>query len=1106
VVRVCLQLRDSRDNNCKDLSGASRTFPWQRHAGTTMSNTRICTSCGAETSSGARFCASCGAPLSPNGGVEGELRKTVTVLFCDVTGSTQLAEALDPETVRHLMLRYFDEMARVIERHGGVVEKYIGDAVMAVFGVPQIHEDDALRAVRAAAEMRDALSQLNEELDRAYGATLATRIGVNTGEVVAGEPGLDQRLVTGDAVNVAARLEQNAKPGEILLGDPTYRLVRAAVSVEAVEQLTLKGKADRVPAWRLLEVDPGAPGWVRRLDSPLVDREEELRVLLDQFERTVSARSCQIVTAIGSAGVGKSRLSGELVTHLSGRALVARGRCLPYGEGITFWPVVGALRDIAAIGESDTPTEAAAKVGRLMEGSPDGALVEERLAPLLGPGDEVAIQETFWAVRKLFEHVGSQMPLVLVLDDIQWGEHTFLDLVEYLADWITTAPVFILCLARPELLEVRAGWTSGKPNAAIVTVEPLTGPDTDELIRGLIGGAELSSEARARISELAEGNPLFVEESIRMLVDDGLLVAAEDGWIAPADLGDVAIPATIQAILTARLERLDPEERAVMERASVIGRVFWWGAVSELTPGELRPRVAGHLQSLMRKELIRPDFERVGRDDAFRFTHILVRDVAYQEIPKSVRVELHSHLAEWIETRTQDRAGEYEEIIGYHLEQASRSLLDLGPVSERATELARAAAIRLASAGDRAYTRGDMPAAVSLLERASSLLEPNAVERAALLPELAFALLETGNLERLQEVTRETRAAAQASGDRRLQGHASILAMWIRLFTDPVEGWAEEAHRQAVSAGAAFEDVGDERGLAKASALLALVHTLRCRFAEAESTWETAADHARRAGDRRDEMESRAWVPLTVWAGPAHVDAGLERCRSLFARAEGDRKLMSSALMAQAAFVAGLGRFDEARELLAQARALAQEVALPLWEAGPLAQVSGWVETFASDPAAAEHALRTGYEKLQEIGEIAWFSTTAALLAETVYQQDRLDEAEELTRASQEWAVAEDAYSQAGWRSVRAKVLARGGNAEEAERLAAECVELAEATDFLHLRWRALMSQGEVLQLTGRASDGAAVLGKAVAVAEQKGNAVAADQARALLRQPVARR
>jgi class 3 adenylate cyclase/tetratricopeptide (TPR) repeat protein len=1086
------------NNNVSPLDRAA-PLPADGGAGPPMnSDAAICANCGAENTTGARFCASCGAPLSAREGADGELRKTVTVLFCDVTGSTELAESLDPETVRHVMLRYFDEMAQVIARHEGAIEKYIGDAVMAVFGVPQIHEDDALRAVRAAAEMRGALVELNRELDRSWGITLATRIGINTGEVVAGEPGLDQLLVTGDAVNVAARLEQAAQPGEILVGDTTYGLVRAAVSAEEVGGLELKGKALTVAAWRLLDVVQDSPGWLRRVDSPLVDREEELRLLADVFERVTSSGASHVVTAMGSAGVGKSRLSAELLSRVGGRARVAHGRCLPYGEGITFWPIVGVLRDIAGIEGPDSPSEAEAKVSALVADSPEARLIVERLAPLLGPGAETGIQETFWAVRKLFEHLSAERPLVVVFDDIQWGEPTFLDLLEYLVDWMRSSPVLVICLARPELLDVRPGWTAGKENATLVRIEPLSEADTDGLIRNLVGGTELAGEARARIAELAEGNPLFVEESLRMLVDDGLLEPTEGGWVVQGDLASVSIPPTIHAILTARLERLAPEERAVIERASVIGRVFWWGAVTELSPEELRPRVAGHLQSLMRKELIRPDPGRVGRDDAFGFTHILVRDAAYHELPKSVRADIHDRLAMWIEERTQDRAGEYEEIVGYHLEQAYRSLLELGPPSERTEALGRRGAAPLGSAGDRAYVRGDMPAAVNLLSRAAALLPQNAKERAALLPELAFALLETGNFERLQEVAAETSAAAEASGDSRLQGHAAILAMWLRLFTEPV-GWAVEAQRHATMAAAAFREAHDERGLAKASSLLALVHTLRCSFAEAETMWETAADHARRAGDRRDEMESRAWVPLTIWAGPAHIDAGLGRCREVFDRAEGDLKVMSSALMAQGAFLAGLGRFDEARVLLARARALAQEVALTVWEAGPLAQVCGWVETFAGDPAAAEHALRSGYETLTEIGEIAWLSTTAALLAEAVYEQGRLDEAAELTRASEEWAGAEDTYSQAGWRSVRAKILAHDeDHADEAERLARECTDLAEQTDFLHLRWRALMSLAEVLRLGGRAEEAAEALERAVAVAEEKGNSVAAEQARAL--------
>jgi class 3 adenylate cyclase len=1068
-----------------------------------MGNVAICPNCGAETAAEARFCTACGAPLTAPEGSETELRKTVTVLFCDVTGSTPLAELLDPETARRLMLRYFDEMALVIGRHGGAIEKYIGDAVMAVFGVPQIHEDDALRAVRAAAGMRTALTELNEELDQTWGITLATRIGVNTGEVAAGKPGLDQRLVTGDAVNVAARLEQAAEPGEILLGDETYRLVRAAVSAEELGGLALKGKALPVTAWRLLDVVQGAPGWMRRVDSPLVDREAELTLLSEIFDRVSGSGASQVVTAIGAAGVGKSRLSSEFLSRLDGRATVAHGRCLPYGDGITFWPIVGVIRDVAGIGERDSPAVAEAKVSQLLAASPEGAVIAERLAPLLGPGAETGIQETFWAARKLFEHLSAERPLVVVFDDIQWGEPTFLDLLEYLTDWITTAPVLLVCLARAELLEERPGWTASKANATILSVEPLSETDTDSLIRNLVGGTQFADEARSRITELAEGNPLFVEESLRMLVDEGLLEPAVGGWVVQGDLASVSIPPTIHAILTARLERLDPEERAVIERASVIGRVFWWGAVTELTPEELRPRVASHLQSLMRKELIRPDFDRTGPDDAYRFTHILVRDAAYHELPKSVRVDLHERLATWVEERTQDRAGEYEEIVGYHLEQAYRSLLELEPASERTEALGRTAAIPLGSAGDRAYARGDMPAAVNLLSRAAALLRQEATERAELLPELAFALLETGDFERLQEVAAETAAAAEASGNRRLQGHAAILAMWIRLFTNPV-GWAGEAQREANRASAAFREVQDERGLAKASSLLALVHTLRCEFREAETMWERAADHAQRVGDRRDEMESRAWVPLTIWAGPTHVEAGLRRCGDTFARAEGDLKVMSSALMAQAAFVAGLGRFDEARDLLARARELAQEVALTVWEAGPLAQLCGWVESFAGDSVAAERALRSGYETLTAIGEIAWLSTTTALLAETVYQQGRLDEAAELTQASEEWAGAEDTYSQAGWRSVRAKILAHGDGAEEAERLARECVDLAEQTDFLHLRWRALMSLGEVQQLVGRPEDAATVLARAAAVAEEKGNAIAAEQARALTRSPAA--
>jgi predicted ATPase/class 3 adenylate cyclase len=1031
-----------------------------------------------------------------------DLRKVVTVLFSDVVDSVPLGETLDPESLRHMMRRYFEEMKLVIERHGGTVEKFIGDAVVAVFGIPQLHEDDALRAVRAAVDMEKALAGLNEEFERLWGVTLATRTGMNTGEVIAGDPIRGESFVTGDAVNVAARLEQSAEPGQILIGEATYRLVREAVEAVEVDSLTLKGKAEPVHAWRLQQVLPGAPGWTRRLDSPLVDRARELESLQEAFQRTAGTTHCGIVTAIGSAGVGKSRLNNEFLALVGSRATVVTGRCLPYGEGITFWPIAAVIRDAAGIGEEDPPDEALHKLSELLRAADDAGLIAERLSPLLGLGQSTPrIQETFWAVRKLFQHLAARKPLIVVFDDIQWGDPTFLELLEYLADWIRGAPVLIVCLARLELLEMRPGWMAGKSNATLITVEPLTGPETSSLIQNLVGGAELARLARTHIAEVAEGNPLFVEETLRMLVDDGMLRPRNGGWTVVGDLSTISIPPTIHALLAARLERLEPEERAVIERASVVGRSFWWEAVSELSPEEVRPRLTLYLQSLMRKELIRPDYSEggeVGQDDAYRFTHILVRDAAYREIPKAMRAELHEQFANWIEVKTRELAGEYEEILGYHLEQAYQSLLALGPMTQRVEDVGRRAAVLLASAGQRAFARGDMPAAVNLLSRSISLLTDKAPERLELLPQLAFALLETGDFARLQATVAETREVATVAGDRSLQAYALILGLWIRLFTSP-EGWTEEAQREATNAITAFQEVGDDRGLAKGWSLLALVHLTNAQFSLAQEAWEKSAAHAHRAGDHRDELESLSWVPLAVWAGPTGVEQGLRRCQEIFERVEGDRKAMSSVLMAQAVFVAGLGRFDEARELIARARSLLQEVALTVWMAGPLAQFAGWVEWLAGDPAAAEREFRAGYETLSDIGEMAWLSTVVALLAEAVYAQGRYDEAEALAQVSEKASEAEDTYSQVAWRGVRAKVLGRRGRVAQAERLARDAVNLVEATDFLPLQWHALMSSGEVLYLIGRAEEARPLVERAVQLAEKKGNLVGARRARDLL-------
>jgi class 3 adenylate cyclase len=619
----------------------------------------VCSKCGCENAAESRFCASCGSLLTGQARGPTETRRVVTVLFSDLAGSTALGDELDPESLRQLMTRYFQEMGAVVRRHGGTTEKFIGDAIMAVFGVPRLHEDDALRAVRAAVAMRHALQGLNKEFEGHWGVRILTRTGVNTGEVIAGDSSQGESFVVGDAVNVAARLEQAAGPGEILIGEATYRLVRDVATTAPIQPLQVKGKSEPVAAWNLVDVAP-TPLAARHLESPLIGRDREFAALKEVFQRTVESRSCELVTVMGPAGVGKSRLTREFLPGLGSRTTVVVGRCLPYGEGITFWPIVEVLRTAAGISDVDSPYEARTKIAELLEG-PDAQIVCAHLAALMGLADVTpGVQETFWAVRKLFDELAGRRRLVVVFDDIHWAEPTFLDLLEYLVDSLDGVPVLLVCLARPELFEVRGEWMTSKANASLITLRSLSDADMAGLIRNLLGGAELADEARARIADAAEGNPLFAEETLRMLIDDGLLSVVAGTWTASDDLSSLTIPPTINALLTARLDRLDEEERAVIECASVIGRVFWWGAVAEMSPEEQRARVGSQLQSLARKELIRPDRSDLREEDAFRFTHILIGDAAYNGIPKSIRAQLHERFATWIEAKRRDRAGEYE--------------------------------------------------------------------------------------------------------------------------------------------------------------------------------------------------------------------------------------------------------------------------------------------------------------------------------------------------------------------------------------------------------------------------------------------------------------
>ncbi|MBA2641628.1 MAG: AAA family ATPase, partial [Actinobacteria bacterium] len=626
---------------------------------------------------------SCAAPLAVAEPAR-ESRKVVTILFCDLVGSTALGESTDPEALRTRMRRYFDDLRTIIERHGGVVEKFVGDAVMAVFGIPVSHEDDALRAMRAAAEMLEAVS--------AHG--LEARIGVNTGEVVVG--GEAETLVTGDAVNIAARLEQAAARGTVLIGAETRLLVRDAVRAEPVEPLVLKGKSEPVEAYRLLDVLTDTDALARHPEARLVGRERERNRLWRDFEDVVEERSCRLVTLLGPAGIGKSRLVADFLERAGEAADVLRGRCLSYGEGITYWPLVEILIAIGA--------------------DPDS---------IIGSSPE----ETRLAFRRLLEGRAADRPQVVVLDDLQWAEPVFVDLVEHVADFSRNAPIFLLCVARMELLELRPGWGGGKPNSTSVMLEPLKGDECDALIDALLEGVLLEEGARIRIAAASEGNPLFVEEMLAMVRDQG------------GD-GEIVVPPTIHALLQARLDTLGSEERVVIERGSVEGQVFHRGSVAELAPEPMRRAVESHLSALVRKELIRPDNSTFPGDDAFRFRHLLIRDAAYESLPKATRAQLHERFADWL---AQHDLVERDEILGYHVEQAHRYRSEIDPDDPALPALAARVSEHLAAAGRAALDRGDYNAGRALLRRAAAVLRPGDERRLALAPDLYDALKESGD-------------------------------------------------------------------------------------------------------------------------------------------------------------------------------------------------------------------------------------------------------------------------------------------------------------------------------------------------------------------------
>jgi class 3 adenylate cyclase/tetratricopeptide (TPR) repeat protein len=968
----------------------------------------LCAACGVENPEAQRFCGSCGAALQE--AVRREQRKTVTAVFCDVVGSTELGERSDPEAVRIVLARYFDRMRGIIERHGGTVEKFIGDAVVAIFGVPVVHEDDALRALRAAEEMRDALPELGIE----------GRIGVNTGEAMTSS---DDALVTGDAVNVAARLQQAAAPGAVLFGEATWILARAAIEADALEPLELKGKAAPVAAFRLIAVKE-APERAHGLQ--LVGRAGELGLLNAAWSRVRDGEGCELVTILGEPGIGKSRLVAELTATVP----VVAGRCLSYGEGITYFPVVEVIRQL------------------------DPEPVDVALASLLGQSDApTSSEEIAWAFQELLE---ASAPLIVVFDDIQWGEETFLDLLEGLSR--AAAPLLVVCVARPELVERRPEWP------VTLRLEPLPPAEVEKLLPD-----EMPRPLRDRIVHAAGGNPLFVTEMVAMSAGSG---------------EEVEVPATLKALLAARLDQLESADRGVLERGAVEGEVFHRGPLQALSSDEVSPQ----LGSLVRKELIRPDSGLLPAEDAFRFCHLLIRDAAYDALPKAIRAELHERFADWLDEHGESLV-ERDELVGYHLEQAHRYRTELGQPDGA---LGERAAARLGAAGFKAGDRGDRRAAVNLLQRALALDITDERERLGLEIELVYHHANLLQFEEARALLAETLAAAERLGDRGLIARARVQTL-MPFFASRIG--SEQWRRELDDVSAILTEFGDHFSLAVAAVLRATVYRRTGRVAAAYAEYERSLAHFEASG-HPGRSAVREYVHA-LCAGPASVQNATHRCEELRRWASGGRPIAGAVIERSLSLLAAMaGREDEARELGRRSGEILDRVGDHDAFQSRVRDAAE-AERLLGDAAAAEQHLLAGRRRFVAIDTSAGRHLTevaTSSLAMLYCDEGRWVEAELLLSEPSSTEVWAELMLRP---AAAARVAVHQGRLEEALALARGALELGDESDFLNLRARVWLALAEVLRASGNTADGDASVAKALALFDQKGNVTEATRLRA---------
>jgi class 3 adenylate cyclase/predicted ATPase len=1006
----------------------------------------------------------CAAPLGASVPPR-EVRKLVTALFCDLVGSTSLGETNDPEVLRPILDGYFTEMRDAVERHGGLVEKFIGDAVVAVFGLPAAHEDDALRAVRAAVEMQACMAALNE----GSAIPLACRIGVTTGEVLV--PG-DDKPIIGDAMNTASRLQSSAEPGGVLIGEPTFRLVRDAVAAEPVEPLTLKGKGEPVAAYRVLRVHPASA----RPETPLVGRDRQLTMLREALADAIDARSAVLVTILAPPGVGKSRLAAEFGDATGDLATVLVGQTPSYGDGVTFAPLVELLSEAAGRPGGDAE-EVAAELRERVAGQPDGEAVGDRIAQLLGVGEALA-SEASWAVRRLLEVMAAERPLVVILEDLHWAEGPMLDLADAVVERIH-GPVLFLCLSRPEFLEQRPTWAAGKPRATTTTLPPLSPEDARRMAAHLLGPAPAS--VLDRVCETAEGNPLYLEQLTAMLEDQGLL--ADSRWVGSDD-AEVDIPTSLHALLVARLDRLEATPRLVLERASVEGRRFRLDPLRALAPDLEREAFEAALDVLERRGLVQPEDEAGG---LWRFAHALVMEAAYRGLSKELRADLHEGLSDWM-TEHDAELAEVDESVARQLERALHLREELGARDERSVALAVRAGELFAMAGSRAFTAMDFISARDFLSRAAALLPEGSPRRMEILPNLGAALADSGRVEESDALLAEAAQLAGGAGAERDALRASVQLLSNRVYRSQTDAEIETAASEARRAFETFEASGDEVGMAEAAIAVDNLEYVRAHCEEAQRWATMAMLHALVAGRPREATQGAGDLIGLALVGPVPFTRFPADAEELFAARDPVADLCGHALMAAAALAAGDD--DGFREHEQQRRDVVDRQGLA-WLGAAHEMEIAFVELWVGRAEAAERRLREAHQFFTQIANVWYMSVAEGFLCEAVYAQDRPREFLRLADGFAASTLMTDRHNLVKRHVMQSWSHLLRGSAVEAEASARRGLKLLGSTDLVPDRANALLALANALDARGMGDEAATARLEAAEKLRAKGNLAA---------------